>query len=70
MCCYQGCIVLLCDDKSVGMIVWQDIGKYSVDADDRFVVGDSALRVLREGMEIVEPYSNGGNKLRCCLCEQ
>jgi hypothetical protein len=35
---------------------------------DRYVVGDSALRVLRQDMEIIDPYFNGGGISFAILC--
>ena len=37
------------------------MGKYTVDSDDRFIVGDNALRVVRDNLEILEPQEDGGN---------
>ena len=31
-----------------------------MDDEDRYVVGDSALRVVRDGLNIVDPLLNGG----------
>jgi hypothetical protein len=31
-----------------------------VDSDDRFIVGDNALRVVRDNLEILEPQEDGG----------
>ena len=43
------------------------MGKYTdTDGADRYVVGDSALRVLREGMEVMQPYSDDGGMSRLC----